>query len=137
MREITRDELGIKIWIDEEQLRLCSLHNLSDLIEVIENGACCDSDGKRSDGLHAKLVPSLIQHSQHGSNASFNVFGQSRVHLGDLRLKLDGSLDRIPSIYDCGCSTQPRKVFGLIISEGMPRRHRAQDVFHLCEQLGS
>ncbi len=105
MREVPRDELGIKVWIDEEKLSLCCLHDFSKFIEVIKNSASCDGDSQRPDSFHAKFVPSLIEHSQHGSNTGFNIFGQSRIHFGDLRLKLGDSLDRVPSIDNCGCPT--------------------------------
>ncbi len=61
MDQVSRDKLGVEVRINEEQIRLRPLDDLSDLVEIVKDVSLADRCGQGTDRLKKQLVSGLLK----------------------------------------------------------------------------
>jgi len=100
MRKVPRDELGVEVWVHEQEVDLRGFDDLSDLVEVVKYTALTNCNGEGTHSLHPKIVPNPMKHRQNASNPPLSVTSHYGVNLRYVGVEGNG-LGAVPLIHDC------------------------------------
>ena len=81
MRQIARNKLGIKIWINEEEILPSKSYDFSNLVEIVKDHSGWNRNICRTHCLHSEVVSHLMQQCHQFTEAIANMFGHFSMKL--------------------------------------------------------